>query len=277
MSFIVATSGILLLAMSDVRPATDRATTPPKTFLGFDRNEYPGNQALPLLRRTFAFAGYWLNAPPGASANSWTGKRDALKAAGFGFLPLFNGRLDAEIKRVSNATELGRSDAEVAVAAARREGFQPGSLIFLDQEEGGRMLPEQKSYIYGWVDRVNGAGYRAGIYCSGIAAAEGKISVVTADDLRQNSAGRKIEFWVANDSCPPAPGCSFVSQPPPPSASGIQFASVWQYAQSPRRRDFARGCSNYAADGNCYPPDLLREKLFVDLDVAGSPDPSGAK
>jgi hypothetical protein len=278
MAFTVAASGILFLAMSGDRlQATDHATTPANTFLGFDRNEYPGNNALPLLRRTFAFAGYWLNSPPGASGNSWTGKRDALQAAGFGFLLLFNGRLDAEIKRVANAAELGRSDGEAAVAAARREGFKPGSLIFLDQEEGGRMLPEQKAYIYAWVDGVNGAGYRTGIYCSGIAAVEGKISVVTADDLRENSAGRKIEFWVANDSCPPAPGCSFSSQLPRPSASGIQFASVWQYAQSPRRRDFARGCSNYAADGNCYPPDLLREKIFVDLDVAGSPDPSGAR
>jgi hypothetical protein len=109
MGFIVATLGILSLAISGVRlQATDRATRLPKTFLGFDRNEYPGDDALRLLRRTFAFAGYWLNSPPGASGNSWTGKRDALQAAGFGFLLLFDGRLEAEIKKASNATELGR-------------------------------------------------------------------------------------------------------------------------------------------------------------------------
>ena len=26
------------------------------------------------------------------------------------------------------------------------------------------MLPEQKGYIYAWVDSVNGAGFRAGVY-----------------------------------------------------------------------------------------------------------------
>ncbi len=247
--------------------------TAQKTYLGFDRNEYPGDAALPALRQTFSFAGYWLNTPPGAKANSWTSKRDAVKKAGLGFLLLFNGRLDAEIKKSANAMELGRSDAQAAIAAAGREGFPTSSLIFLDQEEGGRMLPEQKTYIYAWVDGVNGAGYHAGIYCSGIAAREGSASVVTADDIHDNSAGRRIEYWVSNDSCPPSPGCSY-SQVPRPSASGTRFASTWQYAQSPQRRDFARGCSNYPADGNCYPPNLLRERIFVDLDSAESPDPS---
>jgi hypothetical protein len=244
-----------------------------KTYLGFDRNEYPGDAALPVLRQTFSFSGYWLNTPPGAKDNSWTGKREAVKKAGLGFLLLFNGRLDTEIKKTASPTELGRSDAQAAVATARSEGFPIGSLIFLDQEEGGRMLPEQKAYIYAWVDGVNDAGYRAGIYCSGVAAAEGNVFVVTASDIQENSNGRKIEFWVSNDSCPPSPGCSY-SRPPRPSASGIRFASVWQYAQSPRRRDFARSCSNYIADGNCYPPKLLGERIFVDLDSAGSPDPS---
>ena len=267
-------AAILLLTGigSQLRGEVSRASEQ-KTYLGFDRNEYPGDSALPALRDTFSFAGYWLSSPPGAKANSWIGKRDAVKKAGLGFLLLFNGRLDAELRRSTSADELGRSDAQSAVAAALHEGFPNGGVIFLDQEEGGRMLPEQKAYIYAWVDGVNGAGYRAGIYCSGIAASAGSSSVVTADDLHDNAGGRKIEFWVSNDSCPPSPGCSY-SQATLPSTSGTRFASVWQYAQSPRRRDFARGCSNYAADGNCYPPNLLREKIFVDLDSSESPDPS---
>jgi hypothetical protein len=253
--------------------AEDKIASEQRTYLGFDRNEYPGDAALRALRQTFFFAGYWLNIPPGAKVNLWAGKRDAVKNAGLGFLLLFNGRLDAEIKKSANAMELGRSDAQAAVSAAHREGFPKDSVIFLDQEEGGRMLPEQKAYIYVWVDGVNGAGYRAGIYCSGIAPLEGSDSVITANDVRENSAGRKIQYWVSNDSCPPSPGCSY-SHFPLPSDSGTRFASMWQYAQSPRRRDFARGCSNYAADGNCYPPNLLRERIFVDLDSAESPDPS---
>jgi hypothetical protein len=36
-------------------------------YLGFDRNVYPGDDALPVLRKTFVFAGYWLGPPPGRS------------------------------------------------------------------------------------------------------------------------------------------------------------------------------------------------------------------
>lgn len=38
-------------------------------FVGFDRNDYPGDDSLPVLRQTFVFAGYWLSPPPGAKSN----------------------------------------------------------------------------------------------------------------------------------------------------------------------------------------------------------------
>ena len=247
-------------------------------FLGFDRNQYPGDAALPTLRRTFAFAGYWLNPPPGETGNTWTGKRGVIESAGFGFLLLYNGRLDRELKNPAHARDLGNADAQAAITAARREGFPANAIIFLDQEEGGRMLPEQKAYIYTWVDAVNAAGFRAGIYCSGIAARESpKVSIVTADDVRQNAGGRAVVYFVTNDACPPSPGCS-LAQPPAPSASGLAYADLWQFAQSPRRRDFAAGCSNYNRDGNCYPPGIAAsEKLHVDVETASSADPSHAR
>src|SRR6202041_2289440 len=138
------------------------------TYLGFDSNDYPGDAKLKTLHQTFSYTGYWLNNPPGASSNSWTGHRAAVESAGFGFLVLFNGRLYAELKSVANAARLGQSDAQAAATAARREGFPRAIIIFLDQEQGGRMLPEQKAYIYAWVDAVTAAGFRAGIYCSGM-------------------------------------------------------------------------------------------------------------
>ena len=136
--------------------------------------------------------------------------------------------------------------------------FPPDAIIFLDQEEGGRMLPEQKAYIYAWVDEVAASGFRAGIYCSGIAAKEdGGVTVVTAEDIRQNAAGRKIAYWVANDACPPSPGCAFPKRAASPAESGIDFADGWQFAQSPKRRDVAAGCpANYHRDGSCYPPGI---------------------
>jgi Domain of unknown function (DUF1906) len=247
-----------------------------QSFLGFDRNDYPGDSNLQALRQTFSFAGYWLNNPPGENTDTWLGKRKAIESAGFGFLVLFNGRLYAELKSVSHATDLGKSDARAAVIAAKKEGFSPGAVIFLDQEQGGRMLPEQKAYIYTWVDHVTASGFRAGIYCSGIAAKEdGGKTIVTADDIRQNAGSRKIVFFVTNDACPPSPGCAFRMPPPNASSSNIEFAEVWQFAQSPKRKDVAAGCpANYNPDGNCYPPGLSTEKLHIDVDSANSADPS---
>jgi Domain of unknown function (DUF1906) len=250
---------------------------PASAYLGFDRNDYPGDAKLTLLRQTFSFAGFWLNHPPGAKMNTWMGKRGVLESAGFGFLILFDGRLLTELKTVSNAARLGKSDGQAAIAAAQREGFPAGAVIFLDQEEGGRMLPEQRTYIHTWVDRINVAGFRAGIYCSGIAAKEGAgVTVVTAEDIRQNAGGRKIVYWVANDACPPSPGCAFPRNPPKPADSGTSFAEVWQFAQSPKRPAFASACpKNCARNGNCYAPGAdVASRLHLDLNTATSADPS---
>jgi hypothetical protein len=256
--------------------AQARATTSP-AYLGFDRNNYPGDEHLEALRQTFSYMGFWLNHPPSARTNTWVGKRRTLETAGFGFLVLYNGRLYAELKSVAHATKLGQSDARAAAAAARREGFPRRTIIFLDQEQGGRMLAEQKAYIYAWVDGVTAAGFRAGIYCSGISAAkEGGEDIVTADDIRQNAGRRKIVFWVSNDACPPSPGCAFPKRPPSPAESGVDFAGIWQFAQSPRRPEAAAGCpANYNPDGNCYPPGVdIAQRLHLDVNTATSPDPS---
>jgi hypothetical protein len=243
--------------------------------LGFDRNDYPGDEELPALRERFAYSGYWLNNPPQEKQNQWRGKRQKLEEAGFGFLVLFNGRLYADLKTVARAKALGGSDAKQAGAAARREGFPPRTVIFLDQEQGGRMLPEQKAYIYAWVDGVARAGFRSGIYCSGIAAADDG-GIVTADDLNRNAQGRDILYWVTNDVCPPSPGCAFPDPAPDPSQSGVAFAEVWQLAQSPERKDFAGQCpKNYSPDGQCYSPRLEAARaLAVDVNTATSSDPS---
>ena len=256
---------------------TGPARAVPRSYLGFDRNKYPGDAALGLLRKAFSFCGYWLNTPPGETSNSWQGKREALHSSGFGFVVLFNGRQYRELKSPSNPITVGTRDASVAVDAARKEGFAVRTIIFLDQEEGGRMLPEQRAYVYAWVDGVNASGFRAGVYCSGIPAKElGGATVITANDLRDNAQGREIAFFVYNDTCPPSPGCTIPRNLPAPQRSGVSFASVWQFAQSPRRREFTASCSSkYDADGNCCALSLHRsDGIDLDLDSAASPDPS---
>jgi hypothetical protein len=269
-----------LLGAGIAQPQAGRRSS----YLGFDLNNYPGDAKLKTLHQTFSYTGYWLNNPPGERANTWTGHRVAVESAGFGFLVLFNGRLYAQLKTVANATRLGRSDAVSAAAAARREGFPKATIIFLDQEQGGRMLPEQKAYIYAWVDGITAAGFRAGIYCSGMAAADDS-NVVTAQDIRdhairehdirEHAAGRDITYWVTNDACPPAPGCAFPQRPPSPAESGVGFAEVWQFAQSPQRKDVAGRCTNYNGDGNCHAPGMAApDGLAIDVNSATSADPS---
>jgi hypothetical protein len=244
-------------AKVDISPGVSSQTsTSPRTYLGFDRNDYPGDAAIASLRSEFVFAGYWLNGPPGETATSWTGKRALMLSEGFGFLVLFNGRLDKQLKSVPRATTLGKSDADEAAATALREGFSKGAIIFLDQEEGGRLLPEQSAYVFAWVDELTLRGFKPGVYCSGIPAPDGPGKfIVSADDIKQHEGKRDIVFFVYNDACPPSPGCARTQDPPPPSGSGVAFASVWQFAQSPMRPEYAKACrSTYAKDGFCYPP-----------------------
>jgi Domain of unknown function (DUF1906) len=263
------------------------------TYLGFDRNDYPGDAALPALRRTFRYTGYWLNSPPGETQNSWTGKRAILKKNGFGFLVLFNGRTDAQLQGVE-AADAGARDGRAAVAAALREGFAPSVLIFLDQEEGGRLLPEQAAYLFAWIRAVQAAGAQAGVYCSGIPVPDGTKTITTAQDIverlssapqiptKSESAKGRVALWIAQDQCPPSPGCTVAA--PPLAAVGTlapfvpAFVAVWQYAQSPRRAEFSASCPrNQAPDGNCYAPGLPHDaNTFIDLDVTSSPDPSEA-
>jgi Domain of unknown function (DUF1906) len=283
---VILIPACFLAAPNGKRPASpaetriDQATASSRAFLGFDRNEYPGDAALPSLRRTFSFAGYWLNDPPGATSNTWAGKRATLNQRGFGFLVLFNGRTSAQLRLPNRAGVLGASDGQAAAESALREGFPKNTIIFVDQEEGGRLLPEQRSYLLAWIDGVIDRGFRAGVYCSGMPASEGKGEfIVTADDLDGHAGGRKITFFVYNDACPPSPGCAYPEEPPPPSASGVRFALVWQFAQSPRRHEFTPHCSStYDRDGNCYPPGAAAaDSIFVDLDSATSPDPSSGR
>jgi hypothetical protein len=271
---------ILGVSRLPVHQSSNPAPAESHTYLGFDRNTYPGDAALNALRKTFSFSGYWLNNPPAETSNTWRGKREILNSNGFGFLLLFNGRLYKDLKTVARAKTIGTQDSAAAIAAAKREGFPAGAIIFLDQEQGGHMLPAQRAYLHSWIDGIVAAGFRAGIYCSGIAATEnGEHGVVTANDIRDGSEGRSIAFFVYNDSCPPSPGCAAPANPPSPGQSGVAFASVWQFAQSPRRPEFTAKCaSHYDADGNCYAPLFQRANAIeVDVSSAISADPSSGR
>ncbi len=258
--------------------ATLPALAQSSEHVGFDRNDYPGDSSLDILHRHFAFTGYWLNAPPEEGASSWLGHREVLLRAGFGFLLLWNGKLDRELLAAQQSgvspEALGRAEAAAAARTARAERFPANAIVFLDQEEGGRLLPEQAAFLLAWTEALASLGYRPGVYASGQPVAEGATSITTAQNIRDLTRTRhlhEVALWIAQDACPPASGCTLM--PPSLRTSGTPGASIWQYAQSPRRPQLTRSCAKtYRRDNTCALAEL--PALSLDLSVADSADPS---
>jgi len=243
-SSAVRVAAVLVVAVFVSNSPSALQETAPHSYLGFDRNDYPGDEAMKLLRRDFAFTGYWLSPPPEEKANTWAGKRQLLRSLGFGFVVLYKGPDSIELKTEVAAKARGTYNGEDAVTSARNEGFAEGTVIFLDIEEGGRLPDTYHAYLAAWSEALSRAGFRAGAYCSGIPVREGpRVTITTADDIRSNAATRDFTFWIFNDVCPPSPGCAFPQNPPLPSRGGISYASVWQFAQTPRRKDRTARCA----------------------------------
>lgn len=257
-------------------------TAAPKSgepIVGFDRNDYPGDDTMSSMRSVFSFTGYWLTNPPGEHANTWIGKRALLHSQGWGFLVLANGKLDAEILKAKKAgtlpATLGKNDAADAIAAAKREGFPPQTIVFLDQEEGGRLLDEQAAYLLAWTEAVAASNYRPGVYASGQRVEDSPgVWIDTIEDIRtrvKKGGLHEVAIFNALDQCPPSPGCTIHAKPL--SATPDVNLTTWQYAQSPRRPEITQSCAHtYAADGNCYAPGF--PEVFLDMDTADSADPS---
>lgn len=274
-SIITCTIALGLLSGLPVARAQSGISDGPYT--GFDMNLYPGDAMLPVLHKSFAYVGYWLNAPPGDHVNAWKGKRELVKQSGFGFLVLFNGRLDAEFKTL-NPAATGRADAAKAIAAATAEGFPAHAIIFLDLEEGGSLMPNTAKYVGAWVDAIRHSKFRPGAYCSGIEVADDPgTTISTADDIRKQFGD--VALWLFNDVCPPAPGCTLKTDGLQLSHSGRADALAWQYAQSPQQKELTRSCTaTYTKDGSCYAPGTPRTGQYaLDMDLSSSADPSAGR
>jgi hypothetical protein len=272
---------ILFSCRANIQPDSQevsRAQESPTAFVGFDRNIFPSKDALPVLRKTFAFSSYWLSPPPGEKTNTWLGQRELMRSQGFGFLLLYCGPLSRELKNDADAVRKGTADARIAASAAKTEGFPAEAVIFLDIEEGGRLPATYHSYLRAWTVELQRSGYRSGAYCSGIPVKEEpNVTITTAEDIRAHAPSQDFVFFIFNDVCPPSPGCAFPKNPPSPATGGIPYAGVWQFAQSPRRAERTVHCPpGYHTDGNCYAPGDTAHAWFLDVDTAASADPSNA-
>jgi hypothetical protein len=103
----------------------------------------------------------------------------------------------------------GTIDARDAIAKATREGFAPGSVIFLDIEYMPAVPQRMRDYYKAWIAAVRADGmYRPGVYAHTHNAA------TIYDDLGD------IPYWIAG-SGDFAPGRA-------PSDVGHAFATAWQ-------------------------------------------------
>jgi len=272
-SLVLVCSMAILFTASRSNTEASAATS----FLGFDANDYPGDDALSVLRKTFSFTSFWLGPAPGEKRTTWLGKRALLESHGFGFVVLYNGRESRKLRSLADAHQKGGIDAQTAARLASQEGFPSGTVIFLDIEEGGRLPESYHEYVRAWFDELARLRFRAGAYCSAVPVGEGQgNTIITARDLQDHLDGRKLIFWIFNDVCPPSPGCVFANIPP--LSEGGFSAEVWQYAQSPRRKERTANCAaSYAADGNCYAPGDTAHKWFIDANIARTANPSAPR
>jgi hypothetical protein len=265
------------------------AAAPQESHVGFDTNVYPGDNAMDAWKRSgkYEWVGYYLQAPCHKDA-SWSGKRARLMRSGWGLAVIYVGQQTwgkpvgapmkttsskskkAKVKKTYQMTrestapvantgdrcfaswvgaERGRIDARDAIAAASREGFEKGTVVFLDVEHMNSVPQAMRDYYTAWAQTMLADGrYRPGIYAHTANAA------TIYDDVNEvyDKAGIKSDppFWVAGTR-----GFSLASLP---TDVGHAFASVWQ------------GVLDVIRTHNGV-------KLPVDISVASAASPSHAK
>jgi hypothetical protein len=260
-----ARSGGLLLALlltlgACAGPATSPTPRQP-VYAGFDTSIYPGDA---VARRwadesPYHWIGYYLPAPCHRET-SWVGKRTTLEAMGWGIAILYVGQQAFEgaappdsangqpiiCSRTLLTAEQGRRDAQDAMAQAQREGFAPGSVIYLDVESM-RVIPDSMRIYYdAWQREVLTDGrFVPGTY----AHQRNAVALHGMAETAFRSAGRTETppFWVA--------GGSQFSLDRPPWSIGLPFVRIWQGALDVDR--------SWAGS-----------TLRVDENVATSPSPS---
>ena len=123
---VIASVLILFSCRASTQP-NSQAQQAPRGYLGFDLNIFPGKDALSAFGKTFSFSSYWLSPPTGEKTNTWLGQRELLRSQGFGFLLLYLGPLNRELKNEPAAVQKGILDARLlsqrAKAFPRKQSF----------------------------------------------------------------------------------------------------------------------------------------------------------
>ncbi|HEX4321070.1 MAG TPA: glycoside hydrolase domain-containing protein [Acidobacteriaceae bacterium] len=220
-------------------------------FAGFDSGSYPGDATMNFLKANtnFVFCGYYLAPSPSQSHATWMGNRDFLAAAGWGFAPVYVGQQVIPPGSLNPSTTTGQVDGEQAAGYMASEGFAANSYVYLDLENGPPLTPAQHDYVTAWSAAVVDGGYKPGVYCSHLLAAQ--VAALRPD----------ARIWTFRIPATPPPLSN--PYPTPDPAHVFPGAHVLQHIQN---------CSIQASAGG---PAILKADLnSAPLADPSSPDPA---
>ncbi|HET6232331.1 MAG TPA: glycoside hydrolase domain-containing protein [Longimicrobiaceae bacterium] len=198
---------------------------------GFDVKHYPGTAVMRAWKREspYQWVGYYLPSPC-HRGTSWSGKRGTLERMGWGMGILYVGQQgwdhrsraqDARARYCSRrflTAARGASDARDAIRKAASEGFDEGSIVYLNVEPTRTQRAKLEVYYAAWIrEMLRDGRYVPGTYSARRGAA-GLHDIATAAYRR---AGRKGSppFWISGER-----GFTLNGRP----ATSAAPARVWQ-------------------------------------------------
>ncbi|HME23828.1 MAG TPA: glycoside hydrolase domain-containing protein [Acetobacteraceae bacterium] len=189
---------------------------------GFDCSEYPGDSIMDWFKANtnLVWCGYYFGPTPSHDGTSWLGKRAKLVADGWGIAPLYVGEQVIPPGSENPSAAKGTADGQDAVQFMANEGFQPGSCVYLDLEDGS-LPPPLEEYTASWIEAVAAGGFQPGVYCSHVIA--NKVSALAPNV-------RIWAFKVPTTASHHSPGPPFREDDP--ASSGFANAVAWQLDQN---------------------------------------------
>ena len=210
----------------DTKATPQRRDNPPATHAGFDRLQYPGDDAMRDLwaHTNLAWTGFYLAPAPSQGYTGWMDKAQFLRDMGWGLAPIYVGQqwTGGPGSHTLTAAQ-GTTDASNAVQLADTAGIGSDSVIYLDIEIGGRLPQSYLDYVNAWFAGIRQSTYRPGTYCS---------FLDTPTQLR--AANPDVVFWVFNINH--FTSSQFLDtdgsfRAPAVGGSGCDFAVAWQFIQ----------------------------------------------
>ena len=128
-------------------------------FAGFDRSDYPGREAMDWLKThtNLKWAGFYLKAPSHPNT-SWEDAPDE-DFEGWGLYPIYVGRQTYGPGSHLVSAAQGTLDGADTCERMRLSGFDKGSHVALDLENGPPLPTNLAMYVGAWCDAVEAGGY----------------------------------------------------------------------------------------------------------------------